>query len=74
MMMNPSIKIGGSFVNETITDQLKSISQVIHARYRNMGDFLFSLLAGLIAYAHQPRTSSLNLRDTLLVLLPATLI
>lgn len=73
-MMNPSIKIGGSFVNETITDQLKSISQVIHARYRNMGDFLFSLLAGLIAYAHQPRTSSLNLRDTLLVLLPATLI
>jgi hypothetical protein len=58
---------------ETITDQLKNISQVAHTRHRSVDNFLVNLVAGLIAYTHQPRKPSLNLRDASLALLPATL-
>jgi hypothetical protein len=59
---------------ETITDQLKNISQVAHTRHRSVDNFLVNLVAGLIAYTHQPKKPSLNLRDGALALLPATLI
>lgn len=59
---------------ETITDQLKNISQVAHTRHRSVDNFLVNLVAGLIAYTHQPKKPSLNLRDASLALLPATLI
>ncbi len=59
---------------ETITDQLKNISQVAHTRHRSADNFLVNLVAGLIAYTHQPKKPSLNLRDESLALLPATLI
>jgi hypothetical protein len=59
---------------ETITDQLKNISQVAHTRHRSVDNFLVNLVAGLIAYTHQPKKPSLNLRDESLALLPATLI
>lgn len=59
---------------ETITDQLKNISQVAHTRHRSVDNFLVNLVAGLIAYTHQPKKPSLNLRGESLALLPATLI
>ena len=59
---------------ETITDQLKNISQVAHTRHRRADNFLVNLVGGLIAYTHQPKKPSLNLRDESLALLPATLI
>ncbi len=59
---------------ETITDQLKNISQVAHTRHRSVDNFLVNLVAGLIAYTHQPKKPSLNLRDESLALLPANLI
>ena len=59
---------------ETITDQLKNISQVAHTRHRSVDNFLVNLVAGLIAYTHQPRKPSLNLRDESLAFLPETLI
>jgi hypothetical protein len=59
---------------ETVTDQLKNISQVAHTRHRSVDNFLVNLVAGLIAYTHQPKKPSLNLRDESLALLPATLI
>ena len=59
---------------ETITDQLKNISQVAHTRHRSVDNFLVNLVAGLIAYTHQPKKPSLNLRHQSLALLPATLI
>jgi Transposase DDE domain len=59
---------------ETITDQLKNISQVAHTRHRSVDNFLVNLVAGLIAYTHQPKKPSLNLRDASMALLPATLI
>ena len=46
---------------ETINDQLKNISQIEHSRHRSPANFLVNLMAGLIAYCHQPKKPSLNL-------------
>jgi hypothetical protein len=46
---------------ETIVDQLKNISQIEHTRHRSPVNFLVNLLAGLIAYCHQPKKPSLHL-------------
>ena len=46
---------------ETITDQLKNISQIEHTRHRSFTNFCVNLLAGLIAYCHQPKKPALHL-------------
>lgn len=46
---------------ETINDQLKNISQIEHTCHRSVSNFLVNLVAGLIAYGHQPKKPSLNL-------------
>jgi hypothetical protein len=48
---------------ETIIDQLKNISQIEHTRHRSPVSFLINLLAGLIAYCHQPQKPSLDLQS-----------
>jgi hypothetical protein len=55
---------------ETINDQLKNISQIAHTRHRSPTNFLVNLIAGLIAYTHQPKKPSLNLFDQDLAVLP----
>jgi hypothetical protein len=47
---------------ESIYDQLKNISQIEHTRHRSLVGFMVNLLAGLIAYCHQPKKPSLNLQ------------
>lgn len=47
---------------ETINDQLKNISQIEHSRHRSPINFLVNLVAGLIAYFHQPKKPSLGLK------------
>lgn len=51
---------------ETVIDQLKNISQIEHSRHRSPVNFMVNLLAGLIAYCHQPKKPSLNI-DAVLV-------
>jgi len=46
---------------ETITDQLKNISQIEHTRHRSPVGFMVNLVCGLIAYCHQPKKPSLHL-------------
>jgi hypothetical protein len=46
---------------ETITDQLKNISHIEHSRHRSLANFMVNLLAGLIAYSHQPKKPCLAL-------------
>jgi hypothetical protein len=46
---------------ETIYDQLKNICQIEHTRHRSPVNFLVNLVAGLIAYSHQPKKPSLDL-------------
>jgi hypothetical protein len=43
---------------ETITDQLKNISQIEHTRHRSLTSFMSNLLCGLIAYCHQPNSTT----------------
>jgi len=58
-------------VIETVNDQLKNISQIAHTRHRSVDNFLVNVIAGLIAYSHQPAKPSLNLRKEELASLPA---
>lgn len=46
---------------ETITDQLKNISQIEHSRHRSLANFMVNLVAGLVAYCHQPKKPGLAL-------------
>jgi len=61
---------------ETVNDQLKNISQIEHTRHRSPTNFVVNLLAGLIAYTHQPKKPSLRLgphgSDALINLLTTT--
>lgn len=46
---------------ESVNDQLKNVGQIEHTRHRSPFNFLVHLLAGLIAYCHQPKKPSLHL-------------
>lgn len=56
---------------ETINDQLKNISQITHTRHRSVPNFLVNVIAGLIAYTHQPKKPALHLRNENAASLPA---
>lgn len=51
---------------ETINDQLKNISPIEHSRHRSVNNFVVNLIAGLIAYCHQPKKPSLHLSSFLI--------
>ena len=56
---------------ETINNQLKTISQVLHTRHRSRVNFNVNLIAGLIAYTWQDKKPSPHLSDKDLASLPA---
>lgn len=45
---------------ESVVDQLKNISQIEHTRHRSPLNCFINIIAGLIAYCHQPKKPSLN--------------
>ena len=47
---------------ETVNDQLKNVCQIEHTRHRSPVNFLVHLIAGLVAYAKQPKKPSLDIR------------
>lgn len=46
---------------ESVVDQLKNISQIEHTRHRSSINCFVNIIAGLIAYCHQPKKPALNL-------------
>jgi hypothetical protein len=51
---------------ESINDQRKNVCQFEHTRHRSPYNGLVHLLAGLVAYCHQPKKPALRLdRDAL---------
>jgi hypothetical protein len=46
---------------ESVNDQLKNVCQIEHTRHRSPYNFLGHLLAGLVAYCHEPKKPSLHL-------------
>ena len=61
ILLSDRLMLRKRFIIETITDQLKNISQIEHTRHRSPANFAVNLLAGLIAYTHQPKKPSLRL-------------
>jgi hypothetical protein len=59
---------------ETVNDQLKNISQIVHSRHRSVKNFMVNLVAGLIAYTFQDKKPSLKLADDEVTSLPALLV
>ena len=60
MTMSDKILLRKRALVETIIDQLKNISQIEHSRHRSPFNFLVNVLAGLIAYCHQPKKPALQ--------------
>jgi transposase len=58
MRLSDRLLLRKRFIIETITDQLKNISQIEHTRHRSPVNFAVNLLAALIAYTHQPKKPS----------------
>jgi hypothetical protein len=49
---------------ETVNDQLKNISYLVHSRHRSLHNFMLNLITSLIAYTHQPKRPSLHLNNS----------
>ncbi|CAF24047.1 IS982-like element ISPasp2 family transposase [Candidatus Protochlamydia amoebophila] len=71
MKLTDKILLRKRAIIETVNDQLKNISQIEHTRHRNAGNFLINLLAGIVAYTHQPKKPSINLTEQHRLLLMA---
>ena len=50
---------------ETVNDQLKNISYLVHSRHRSLHNFMLNLITALIAYIHQSKKPSLKLDELL---------
>lgn len=61
MLFSDRLLLRKRFLIETITDQLKNISQIEHTRHRSPANFAVNLLAGLVAYTLQPKKPAIRL-------------
>jgi hypothetical protein len=71
LLMFDKIMLRKRAIIETVNDQLKNISQIEHTRHRSVANFFVNLLAGLVAYTHQEKKPSLNIRVKEQLQLPA---
>jgi hypothetical protein len=55
--LNDKLLVRKRVLIETVNDQLKNISQIEPSRHRSPANFLVNVLAGLLAYCHQPEVS-----------------
>lgn len=53
---------------ESVNDQLTNICPIEHSRHRSPFNFVVHLLAGLVAYCHQPKKPSLHLDHAVIAL------
>ena len=71
MPMIDKILLRKRAIIESVMDQLKNISQIEHTRHRSPINALVNIVAGLIAYCHQPKKPSLGIIPAGLPLLTA---
>jgi hypothetical protein len=62
--MNDQILLRKRSLIETVNDQLKNISYLVHSRHRSLHNFMLNLITALIAYTHQPKKPSLKLDES----------
>ncbi len=65
MLLSDRLLLRKRFLIETVTDQLKNISQIEHTRHRSPANFAVNLLAGLVAYTLQPKKPCIRLPSKL---------
>ena len=63
MLLSDRLLLRKRTIIETINDQLKNISQIEHSRHRSVTGFMLNVLAGLVAYCHQPKKPTLIHND-----------
>jgi hypothetical protein len=68
LRLNDKVLLRKRVLIETINDQLKNVSQIEHSRHRSPANFLVNVLAGIIAYCHQPKKPSLQVTPEALAL------
>ena len=61
MLLSDRLLLRKHVIIETIIDRLENIFQIKHTRHRSPANFAVNLLAGLIAYKHQPKKLSVCL-------------
>jgi hypothetical protein len=61
LLLSDKLLLRRRSILETITDQLKNISPIEHTRHRSLANLMVNVVAGLIAYCHQPKKPSLAL-------------
>lgn len=61
MLLSDRLLLRKRFLIETVTDQLKNVSQIEHTRHRSPANFAVNLLAGLVAYTLQPKKPAITL-------------
>lgn len=61
--INDKILLRKRSLIETVNDQLKNISYLVHSRHRSLHNFMLNLITALIAYTHQLKKPSLKLDD-----------
>jgi hypothetical protein len=71
MPMLDKILLRKRAIIESVMDQLKNISQIEHTRHRSPINAFVNIVAGLIAYCHQPKKPSLGIIPNGLPLLAA---
>ena len=63
ILMDDKIGLRKRSLIETVNDQLKNISYLVHSRHRSLHNFILNLITALIAYTHQPKKPSLKLDE-----------
>src|SRR5437764_10248364 len=71
MLMFDKIMLRKRAIIESVTDQLKNISQIEHSRHRSVANCFVNLVAGLVAYTWREKKPSLNIRVKEQLRLPA---
>jgi hypothetical protein len=62
MLIFDKIMLRKRAIIESMTDQLKNISQIEHSRHRSVANFFVNLVAGLVADSWREKKPSLNIR------------
>ena len=60
LLLHEKLLLRRRAVVESVFDQLKHLLQIEHTRHRSPTNFAVNLLAGLVAYCHQPNTPSID--------------
>ncbi len=52
------------FITETVTEQLKNITQIEHSRHRSVSGFMLKLIGSLIAYCHKKDKPTIRIDES----------